>query len=141
MKHYFIFYVLPLGSTFFNSSQNGTCILMGEHKRTNLLYIIYNMGFKDKWAKSFNCSLVAIITYKHSRRAKSKGKLHCFWRVEKTWTPLISSSSALKIIKIELRKLWPLKINGSITQKTNHQCYKGQFPNTHKIPCMLFCCC
>ncbi len=84
MKHYFIFYVLPLGSTFFNSSQNGTCILMGEHKRTNLLYIIYNMGFKDKWAKSFNCSLVAIITYKHSRRAKSKGKLHCFWRVEKT---------------------------------------------------------
>jgi hypothetical protein len=40
-----------------------------------------------------------------------------------------------------LRKLWPLKINGSITQKTNHQCYKGQFPNTHKIPCMLFCCC
>jgi hypothetical protein len=31
-----------------SSSQNGTCILMWEHKRTNPFYIVYNMRFKDK---------------------------------------------------------------------------------------------
>jgi hypothetical protein len=33
---------------FLSSSQNDTCILMWEHKRTSLFLIVCNMGFEDK---------------------------------------------------------------------------------------------
>jgi hypothetical protein len=73
-----------------------------------------------------------------------RGQLHCFWCLKTNSTPPINTSSALKIVKnkIELRKLWPLKVEGSRTQKKKQttKCYKGRFPKTHKIPCMLFFC-
>ncbi len=48
MKFYFLFYVLLLGQAFLNSSQNDTCILIWEHKKTSLLYIVCNMRFEEK---------------------------------------------------------------------------------------------
>jgi len=53
----------------------------------------------------------------------------------------------LKIVKneLEMRKLWPLKVKGSRTQKEKKtptiKDYKGQFPNIQKnFFCMLLCC-
>jgi hypothetical protein len=48
MKLLFLIYLLPLGEAFLKSSQNGTCILMQKHKKTNLFYIVCNMGFETK---------------------------------------------------------------------------------------------
>ncbi len=44
----------------------------------------------------------------------ARGGLHCFWCLNKTSTPPIITSGALKIVKngIELRKLWLLKVEG-----------------------------
>jgi hypothetical protein len=70
-----------------------------------------------------------------------RGGLCCFWCSNKTWTPLIGTYGALKIIKngIGLRKLWPPKVEGVKNSKEQTtECYKGQFLNTQKIPCMLF---
>jgi hypothetical protein len=47
MKFYFIL-CFAFELNFLSSSQNGTCILMLEHKRTNLIYIVCNMEFEDK---------------------------------------------------------------------------------------------
>jgi hypothetical protein len=43
--------------------------------------------------------------------------------------------------KIELKKLWPLKIKDSkIQKKQTIEHYKGQFSNTQFFKNMLFCC-
>jgi hypothetical protein len=48
-----------------------------------------------------------------------RGRLHCFWCPNKTWTPFIDAPGTLKIVKdeIELKKLWLPKVEGSKTQK------------------------
>jgi hypothetical protein len=56
-----------------------------------------------------------------------RGEFHCFLYPNKTWTPPIGPSSALKIVKkgIRLRKLRPPKVEGSRTQENKP-------PNTTK---------
>ncbi len=46
----------------------------------------------------------------------------------KTWTPIIGASSILKIVKheLELRKLWPSKVEGvKNSKKQTTKCYKA----------------
>jgi hypothetical protein len=56
---------------------------------------------------------------------------------------LLTHLVSLKIVKegIKLRKLWPFKVervSNSRKKKQTTKCYKGKFPNTKKVPCMLF---
>ncbi len=52
-------------------------------------------------------------------RLDPRGGLCCFWCPNKTYNPPIGASGALKIVKngLELKKLRPLKVKGSRTQK------------------------
>jgi hypothetical protein len=55
------------------------------------------------------------------------------------------TSDMLTIVKneLKLRKLLAPKVKGSRTIQKKKQTikhYKGWFPNTEKIPCMLLCC-
>ncbi len=62
---------------------------------------------------------------------------------KETWTPLISAFGALKIIKnkIELKKLWPPKVEGANYSKNKPpNVAKASSWNTKKIPYMFFCC-
>ncbi len=59
-------------------------------------------------------------TLKHSKQAKSKGKDHCFWSLNKIWTLPIGTFDVIKNV-IELKKLWPPKVEGVKNSKiTNH---------------------
>jgi hypothetical protein len=74
-------------------------------------------------------------------RLDPRGGLHCFWCLIIFKTPPINAFGALKIIpkKIKMKKLWLLKIKGvKNSKKKPPKCYKDQFPNTQKLPCMLF---
>jgi hypothetical protein len=61
---------------------------------------------------------------------------------KKNLTSPIGTSSTLKIVKniLKLKKLWPPKVEGLKTQKTNHQTLQSQFLITQEIPCMLLYC-
>jgi hypothetical protein len=55
----------------------------------------------------------------------------------------IGASRALKIVKngVELRKLWPPKVEEVKIQKENYQMLQRPIPQTPKnLPCMLFYC-
>jgi len=76
-------------------------------------------------------------------RLDLKGGLCCFWCPNKAWTPLIGASSTQKIIinTIELRKLWPPKVEGSRTQENKPpNVTKASFFNKKTIHCLLLCC-
>jgi hypothetical protein len=56
-------------------------------------------------------------------RSDPRGRLHCFWCPNKTWTPPLDASHTLTVVEngLEMRKLRPLKIKRSrIQKKTNH---------------------
>jgi hypothetical protein len=48
-----------------------------------------------------------------------RGGLHCFWCPNRSWTPPLYTFDTVIIIKVglEMRKLWPLKVKVSKTQK------------------------
>jgi len=63
-----------------------------------------------------------------------RGGLCCFRCPNKNWTSSLGTSDTLTIVEngLEMRKE---EVKNSKKQITKH--YKGQFPNTPKIPCML----
>jgi len=67
-------------------------------------------------------------------RLDPKGRPHCLWCSNKTWTPPIDASGALKIIKkkLKMRKLQPPKVEGSRTQKNKSQNNAKPNPNHQK---------
>jgi hypothetical protein len=57
-----------------------------------------------------------------------RGRLYCFWCLNKTWTPLISTFNTLKIIK---KHIWIEKITAP--QSKGGQELKNNPPNTIKL--------
>jgi hypothetical protein len=57
MKIYFLILCFTFKVKFFELIPNGKCIIMQEHKITNILYIVCNMGFKSK---SFGLNILII---------------------------------------------------------------------------------
>jgi len=75
-------------------------------------------------------------THKHLGRLDPRGGLHCFWCLNKAWTPLIGAFCAQKIIKngIELKKLCHPQIRGGPrTQKKTIKRYKTSSQSPHKF--------
>jgi hypothetical protein len=75
-------------------------------------------------------------------RLDPRGKLCCLWCPKKTWTPPLGALDTLTIVenRLEMRKLWPLKVKGTKNSKKQIvEHYKGWFLNTPKKLCMLFC--
>ncbi len=74
------------------------------------------------------------------------GGLHCFWCPNKTRTPPLSASGALKHFKngLETRKLPnpppPPSRGGQELKKKIRKTLQSQFPNTPRIIFMLLCC-
>ncbi len=137
-----------------SSSQNGMCILMWKHKRAHLLYIFCDMGFKDK-TYGLNPLVVFQLQIELQQHRLNqlvnehlniqgkqgpRGRLCCFQCPNKNWTHPIGIYGTVKIIKnrMELRKLWPPKVEGvNNSKKQTTECYKGWFLNTQKF---LVCC-
>jgi hypothetical protein len=59
-------------------------------------------------------------------RLSPKGGLHCFWCLNKTWTPPIDIFNILKITqnKLKLRKLWVSKVERVKSLQMKHKSWK-----------------
>jgi hypothetical protein len=62
---------------------------------------------------------------------------------KKTWTPCLGASNTLIIVKngLKWKSYGPPKVKGVKNKKIQTiEYYKGRFPNTQNIPCMLLYC-
>jgi hypothetical protein len=75
-------------------------------------------------------------------RPVPRGGLHCFWSSNKTWTPPLGASVALKIFKngLEMRKLERLKVEGVKNWKNKSHNTTNPVTEHPTILCMLLCC-